>query len=319
MKYKQKILDAFERRQELYPDPGTDCFRLFHASADEIDGLCIDRYGEYLLIQFFTDGLYRDREGIMKAITDAVPRLPADVKGILLKDRRKTSAGGDMADKYESELIDGSMPPQEYVVMQGGIRAGVNLLSGQHTGIFMDMREIRRKLEQFYPTADHILNLFCYTAVFSVHALKYGAGGATNIDLSRPALERARRNYELNGLELIREDFIYGDSFEWIKIFTKKGRHFPLVIFDPPTFARNKNRSFAIKKDYTDNLKLISPIAAGSLVLTCVNTLSVSVDEYMSFHPGGWKNIFLGHESPDFPYRHKPYLKAGLWKVQDYH
>ena len=103
-----------------------------------------------------------------------------------------------------------------------------------------------------------MLNLFSYTALFSVHAVRRGITGAVNVDLSRAVLERAKVNYGLNGLRIDERDFIYGDSLEWIRRFRKKGRTFSFVIFDPPTFSRNRQRSFSSRRDYA-----ASPVNAG--------------------------------------------------------
>jgi 23S rRNA G2069 N7-methylase RlmK/C1962 C5-methylase RlmI len=136
------------------------------------------------------------------------------------------------------------------------------------------------------------------------------------VDLSRSVLRRARTNYELNGLAADDRDFVYGDALNWLDRFHKKGRTFDMVIFDPPTFSRNRNRTFSVRKDYGQALEKIDRVA-GRYVFTSVNTFSVNLDEYVSWHPDRWEPVFLGHESSDFRPGERPYLKAGLWRKKE--
>lgn len=316
LNHEQLIRRAFERREVLFGDTATDCFRLFNGGGDGDENLTIDLYGRYLLVQFFPGAAAREKRDLLKAVENGCVSLPVEVRGILFKDRPKRPAGraGDAA--YASEVAAGAAPPARYTVTQNGVKAVVNLMEGLGTGIFLDMREVRDRLREAYTGGD-ILNLFCYTALHSVHALKNGMNGAVNIDLSRPALRWASLNYEENGLAADEKSFVRGDSLEWIRIFGKKKRRFGLVVFDPPTFSRNRKQSFSINRDYASSLRHLSSIAAGGHVFTCINTESISRNEYLSYHPAGWENLFLAHEPSDFPCRDMPYLKAGLWRVSD--
>lgn len=310
------LLKAFERRQRLYGDPNNNSFRLFNALGDGMNGLTVDLYNEYILVQFYFKELYDRKNDILQAIEKGMQNIPYGVKGMLLKNRLKSGPKDDYIKSRSSDLIIGNNPPREYMVKHNGINALVNLNDGQNTGLFLDMREVRDKLKGIYGSTDSMLNLFCYTAVFSIHALKNGAKYAVNIDLSKPVLRHALKNYEVNGLSGDDRDFINGDCFEWIRILKKNGRRFKLVIFDPPTFSRNKRKTFSIKRDYKKSLDLISNIADGGYVLTSINAESLSMEEYISFHPDGWEMVFFSNESSDFVYRRMPYLKAGLWRVK---
>lgn len=306
---------AFERRAGLYGRPGDDCFRLFNAAGDGIDGLTIDLYGDYLLLQLYFDHVFDRAAELLPAIETALVRLPRRPLGLLVKDRRKIDDGDGFTARRSSEIVWGSGPPAGYGVQHNGITVIVDLVRGQHTGLFLDMREIRRALEPCYQGLGHLLNLFSYTAVFSVHALASGAGSAVNVDLSAPALEKARENYHANGLECDDRDFIRGDSFDWLRRFSRRNRHFDFIIFDPPTFSRNKRGNFSVKKDYNAALHAIGSCARGGLVLSTVNADSVSEEEYRSFHPAAWRLVYFANESSDFVYKTKPYLKAGLWRI----
>jgi len=219
--------------------------------------------------------------------------------------------------QWESRVLEGVYAPEDAVVVQNGVKARVDLVNGQNTGIFLDMRDIRDRLLSFYKSESitRMLNLFSYTAVFSVHALKNGAGNSINIDLSKNVLNRAKINYRLNDLRVDERDFVYGDAIDWIKRLNKRRELFDFIVFDPPTFARNKKGSFSVKKNYLNSLESIKPLVKDRFILTSVNSYSVTEEEYRSFHPVQWKLLMLENESSDFVYKGNPYLKVGLWKT----
>ncbi|TFH41673.1 MAG: class I SAM-dependent rRNA methyltransferase [Chrysiogenales bacterium] len=306
---------AFERRRALYEDRATNCFRLFNGEGDGLPGLTLDWYGEYLLLQYFEPGLNELTREIVGLIESSPAMFPLTPGGVLLKNRLKSVDVFDMASATRSVLLAGGAPPECYHVRQNGVAAVVDLVGGQSTGIFLDMRGVRDRLAAYYTPADVMLNLFCYTALFSVHALKNGISSAVNVDLSRGLLDRARVNYAINGLRIDDRDFIYGDSIGWTRRFHKKGVSFSFALFDPPTFSRNRRRTFSVKRHYPEALALLSRIADRGWVLTSVNSPGIGVEEYIQFHPEGWKLEFLEHESSDFTRSGPPYLKAGLWRV----
>ncbi|HNR89853.1 MAG TPA: class I SAM-dependent methyltransferase [Spirochaetota bacterium] len=306
---------ALDRRADLHADSRTTCYRIFNGGGDGIDGLCVDRYGEYLLVQLYEPSLYDAIDVIRASLETIAARTPFPVAGVLAKDRTLVRETVEIAERRRSVLLLGERPPEDYVVLQNGLRAAVDLLHGQNTGVFLDMREVRDALAQVYAETHDLINLFCYTGLFSVHALAHGVSRAVNVDLSRPFLRRARRNYALNGLPVDDRDFICGDSFEWSRRFSRQERRFDLVVFDPPTFSRNKRKTFSVKRNYRQALAALDMIA-GRYALTAVNSQTVCEDEYRAFHPTGWKCLFVRHEPPDFRLDGAPYLKAGLWHTR---
>ncbi|HOT43894.1 MAG TPA: class I SAM-dependent methyltransferase [Spirochaetota bacterium] len=317
MQIESLLTKAVRKRETLLADAATNCCRLFNGAGDGVPGLTIDRYGDYILMQYFDEGLAPATGDILAAITRVIPLLPERPLGILLKKRLKPDDTRDIASAMKSVVLEGAEPPGGYCVRQNGILAAVDLVGGQSTGIFLDMREVRDRLAGYYRSSDTMLNLFSYTGLFSVHAVRNGITGAVNVDLSKGVLERAKENYRLNGLKVDERDFIYGDSLEWTRRFTKKGKNFTLVIFDPPTFSRNRRRTFSTKKNFQGSLDLLNGLVEDGFVLTSVNSYSITRDEYLSFHPKGWELEFIANESSDFTHGGNPYLKAGLWRIKN--
>lgn len=317
-KYESLLKSAVEKRASLFSDSRTDCFRLFNGDGEGLDGLTIDFYAGHILIQYFNDNMAGAIDSVIKGIISVSAGFPSRIKSVLTKDRRVIKGSADRNSIWKSRIIEGEYSEDDGVIVrQNGTLAKVDLVNGQNTGIFLDMREIRGELEKFYPGSGikSMLNLFCYTGLFSVHALMNGVSGAVNVDLSKGVLKRARINYGLNGLAVDDRDFIYGDSMEWIKILARKKTVFNFGIFDPPTFARNRKKNFSVRKDYYNSLEKLEKLVPDGYVLTSINSYSVSRAEYRSCHPEKWELLMFGNESADFVNRGNPYLKAGLWKI----
>ncbi|MCP4138353.1 MAG: class I SAM-dependent rRNA methyltransferase [bacterium] len=316
MKPEELLKIALEKRSHLFNDPQTTCFRIFNTAGDGIDGFTIDLYGEYLLVQYFREEAGEDNIDLMKAVEELAAALPVPVRGILLKSRVVLKGNLDYAEMRKSRLLAGEEPPEGYCVRQNGVLAAVDLVEGQSTGVFLDMRTVRDTLASFYRenSLTSMVNFFSYTALFSVHALKNGVKQAINVDLSKAVLKKARSNYLVNDLKDDDRDFIYGDSLDWIRRFDKNKREFSFAVFDPPTFSRHKKRSFSVKKDYSQSLMFLEKIVPQGYVLTSINSYSVAKDEYLSYHPKSWELVFFENESSDFIHNSNPYLKVGLWK-----
>ncbi len=313
MNYSGLLQQALEKRLGLFQLKDCNCFRICNGSGDAIDGLTIDYYAGFLLVQYYKESVWKDDTVIRKQLLILSKSMPVQIKGILLKNRVKTKETTDFGALRTSILISGDNPPKDFHVQQHGIKMNVDLVHGQNTGIFLDMREVRNSIKSLYPQGGAMLNLFCYTGMFSLHALHNGMQSAINIDTSKAVLKRAESNYQLNAQHCDKRDFIHGDAMTWVNKFTKLQKQFAFIVFDPPTFSRNKNKSFSVKNDYQDSLKTIDAIAS-KYILTSINTYSVTRQQYIDMHPKHWKNIFFKHEAGDFCYAKEPYLKVGLWE-----
>jgi len=307
----ETLKSSYGKRSGLFGNPETDSFRIFNSDGDGIPGLVIDLYSEFLLVQFFDGGLYRNREFILPQILSSFKLIASNIRGILVKDRSMNSSM-DPGDRWKSVLYSGEMPPAEYIVRQNGVSASVDLIGGQNTGLFLDMREARSMLVKYYRPGMRMLNLFCHTALFSVHALVNGIGTAVNIDLSKSALERAKTNYSINGLEYSERDFICGDAYEWLVYCKKKGILFDMVIFDPPTFSRSKKGHFSVSRDFRKYLQKISEVVPSGFLFSSMNSKSMPWKKYGSMHGDSWDPVARMDEPCDFT-GGVDVPKAGLW------
>ncbi len=304
---------AFRRRHDFFSMAGDSCFRLFNSSADGIEGLTLDLYGEYLLGQSFHDEITKIESDVVWASLELCAEMGKPLRGVLWKDRMKKR--GVPGEQVKSRLVHGRLPEEDLTVMHNGMVLACDLIESQNTGIFMDMREVRNALVPYYPACTSMLNLFSYTGAFAVHALLNGVKNCINVDSANSAHNRAKQNYRHNGLIPDDRDFIAGDAETWMKIFIKKKRIFSLIVYDPPTFSRAKGSHFSVRRDFRRHCAMMNELARGGLVLTAMNTVSATKEEYFSFHPESWKRLFYMNEAPDFRFSKDPYLKVALWKI----
>ena len=139
-----------------------------------------------------------------------------------------------------------------------GTVTGASFARGYSAGLFLDQRENRRRwmtgAAGLRPgeagEGAEVLNSFAYTCGFSVCAAQAGAR-VTSLDLSRNYLDWGRRNFEANGLDPAKHEFIHGEVNEWLRRLERKGRRFDAIILDPPTFSRSKEGGvFRVEEDF---------------------------------------------------------------------
>src|SRR5207245_1705193 len=142
-----------------------------------------------------------------------------------------------------------------------GLQFGLSFAEGYSVGLFLDQRDNRRRLlvnhiAAHFPlfqnsaSGAEVLNTFAYTCGFSVCAAKAGAR-TTSIDLSKKYLEWGKRNFSANQIDPAQHEFLYGDVFDWLRRFVKKQRRFDVIVLDPPSFSRSKEKGpFQSEKDY---------------------------------------------------------------------
>ena len=210
----------------------TDALRLVHGESDGIPGLVVDVYaghGIALLDGAGPAALWAPMaEDLVRGLADG---------GYPLKSLSMRRVG------RERKWI-GKPPPQKVLIREGEARMEVDLLRGQKTGLFLDQRANRRLVGE-RSAGLRVLNLFSYTGGFSLAAALGGAQKTTTVDIAAPAVEAAKRNFALSGLEAKAHEFVAADVFDFLEASIKGKRDFDLVVCDPPSFASSEK---ALKK-----------------------------------------------------------------------
>ncbi|GAB4401483.1 MAG: class I SAM-dependent methyltransferase [Anaerolineales bacterium] len=259
--FAERLRKSWERRESLRVANHTTAYRVVNAESDLLPGLVVDRYGEFVAVQFLTLAAERWRNDIVDALVQLLhpvgiyERSDVDVRR---KEGLQPAAG----------LIWGKEPPDTVEILEHGRKFLVDIKRGQKTGFYLDQRENRRRVAQYAADKD-MLNCFCYTGGFSVYAGAAGALRIVNVDTSRDALALARRNMALNGLAVADDEYVEGDVFQVLRRYRDEGRTFDLVVLDPPKFALSQAQVQAATRGYKDiNLLAMQILRPGGILAT---------------------------------------------------
>ncbi len=310
-------------------EPGqTNAFRVIYGASDGWPGWFVEKLSDYLLSQ--------SEAPLDAKQSEELTRFAKNFSSwgcyhkILSRHVRKSN----VADA-SPQLGLGESAPERFEILENGVRYEMSFNEGYSVGLFLDQRDNRHRLLTGHIAADfplpkprtpdakpEILNTFAYTCGFSVCAAKAGAR-VTSLDLSKKYLEWGKRNFTLNGLDPAAHDFIYGDTFDWLRRLTKKGRAFDAIVLDPPTFSQSKEHgTFRADKDYGKLVTAALPVLKpGCVLLASTNAADWPPEEFLAaieaaVHAAKRK-ILQRHyvpQPPDFPIsRAEPaYLKT-VW------
>ena len=240
--------------------PGEDALRVVFGEADFLPGLVVDKYGDWLSIQLLTSGMEFRREAILAALTELFRP-----KGILARNDVAVRSLEGLEEKVE--ILSGSIP-DVVEISEHGIRLLVDLMGGQKTGHFLDQKSNHLLLKGLCAEKE-ILDLFCYSGSWALHAASFGARSVLGIDISEKATVMARRQAELNGMaDRVRFEAV--DAFARLRSLRDEGRRFGVIVLDPPAFVKSKKLlNEALKGYITVNRRAMELLDDGGYLVTC--------------------------------------------------
>lgn len=261
---------ARQKRHYFYQSDLTTAFRLFNQDGDDFGGLTVDLYDTYAVFSWYNTFIYSKKDMIITAFQEVFP----EVKGAYEKIRFK---GLD----YESAFLYGQEAPENFTVLENGVAYQVFMNDGLMTGIFLDQHEVRGSLVDGLATGKSLLNMFSYTAAFSIAAAIGGAVETTSVDLAKRSRELSKAHFKVNGVELDHHHFVVMDVFEYFKYAKRKGLTYDVIVLDPPSFARNKKQTFSVAKDYhkliSQSLEILNP---NGVIIASTNAANVTVEKF---------------------------------------
>jgi len=262
---------AISARQSLASDPDTTAYRLVHAESDYLPGLVVDRYGEWVIVQFLTLGVERHRDEIVAALVGLLaPR------GVYERSDVDVRAKEGLPERVDP--LWGEEPPELVEVLENGHRFLVDVRQGHKTGFYLDQRENRARLPAYSDGGD-VLDVFAYTGGFAVYAAGGRASSVTLVESSAPVLDLARRNLALNGSPPDSVECVEGDVFSVLRGYRAQDRRFDVVVVDPPKFAHSEREVKRAARAYKDvNLLAFRLLRPGGTLFTCSCSGSVSAD-----------------------------------------
>ena len=269
--FEARIAAAVRARERFFID--SDGVRLVHGESDGLPGLIVDRYGETLVAQFLSAGAQRWKP----VLADALLRVTGLSR---LYERSDTGSRALESLPQEAGWLRGE-GPTELVLREHGWRLGLDIATGHKTGYYLDQRDSRRLFAEHTQRLgfQRVLNCYSYTGGFSVAALAGGAGEVVSIDSSGPALERARANVALNGLDAAKAEFLDADVNGSLRRYGEEGRRFDAIVLDPPKLAPTVAHAERAARAYKDinrlAFKLLEP---GGVLFTYSCSGGISAD-----------------------------------------
>jgi 23S rRNA (cytosine1962-C5)-methyltransferase len=258
--------------------------RLFTGDSEGLPGVTVDRYGDFVVVQWLSAGALPWRDELYDAIEGALrPR------GLYEQRRDRPLAG--RAPPEPGVRARGDEAPLEIIVEESGCRFAVDVTAPLGVGFYPDLR-LGRDAVAARAADRRVLNLFSYTGAFSVRAAKAGASQVVAVDSVAKAHARARRNYELSGLDPARMEQVTADALQALERFASRGRRFDLVVCDPPTFshAQGGGPTFSVTRDLAPLaaacLRVLEP--GGVLALSTNSTKLAAADVDRALAEGAW-------------------------------
>lgn len=306
---------AKAKRQDLAASDQTTAYRVFNQDGDGFGGLTVDRYGDYALFSWYNSVAKSLEEEIVSAFQQVFPEIVGGYEKIRFK-------GLD----YETAHLFGQEAPETFLIKENGVAYQVFLNEGLMTGIFLDQHQVRKSLVDGLAAGQSLLNLFSYTAAFSVAAAMGGAAETTSVDLAKRSRELSEAHFVANSLPLDSHRLVVMDVFEYFRYAKRKGLVYDVIVIDPPSFARNKKQTFSVAKDYhrlvEGALEILSP--NGRLILS-TNAANLSRAKFKEEIEKGLGQVVYRYEAEyrlpsDFQYNKKDessnYLKVFTIQVE---
>ncbi len=296
---RRKVTAAWALRKRMLAH--TDYCRALYGEADGVSGLIVDKYGTVAVVQILSAAMDLRRDMIVSVLREVLgvaavyERSDTPVRALEGLEERTGCLFGDCPDQVE--------------IQEHGLKLLVAIAAGQKTGHFFDQRENRQAIAPLVRWAVHekprpdqryqegretlsgnnpsasrqgaeVLDCFCHTGAFALHALHYGAERVTAVDLSETAIAGARQNAERNGLSG-RCEFVVANVFDTLREYEQEERRFDVVILDPPAFAKSRGAREAALRGYKEiNLRALKLIRPSGFLVTASCSFHVSRDDW---------------------------------------
>ena len=252
------VAAAVGRRADFFANAYTNAVRLINAESDGLPGIVADYYAGWVVCQLTSAGAEFWRDTIAAALMKFAPFCTGVSERRDVDVREKEGLRTDSA----FAVLSGAEPPEFVEISEGPVKYLVDVRRGHKTGFYLDQRDARKAVGELANGAE-VLNCFCYTGGFGLYARACGAASVTQVDLSKDALELARKNEALGHFCGTRTDYVEADVFRYLRKCRDEGRTFDLIVLDPPKFASVKSQVMKAARGYKDinllAMKLLKP------------------------------------------------------------
>jgi len=269
---RRRVQAAVAYRQGMVEN--ADAYRVIFSEADGLPGLVVDKYKDVLSIQVLTQAM--DRADVREVILgELVEQLAPDgvVESVDARIRKL-----EALPSREEGLLHGTK--QDAVFQLNGVRFRFHGLGGQKTGAFLDQRQNYAAAAKY--AHGRALDMFTYQGGFALH-LARKCEKVTAVDSSRPALEVAEQNEQLNREHHASDiEWTEANAFDLLKDYSVAGEQYDTIVLDPPAFAKAKKTLNTAMRGYKElNLRALKMLKPGGVLVTCSCSFHVSEAEFL--------------------------------------
>ena len=271
---RDRIAAAVGFRQQVARD--SDSHRVIFSEADLLPGLILDKYNEVLSMQALTQAF--DRQELRQTVLDAIAEHFPEASVVERIDSHIREL--EQLPPRESQLVRGELSSTIFIL--NGVRFHFDGLGGQKTGAFLDQRENYATAARY--AHGEALDCFTYQGGFALHLARVCATVAA-VDSSRPALEVAERNEQLNRAahRCGEIEWIEANAFDLLKDYATAGRQYDTIVLDPPAFAKTKRTVPTALRGYKElNLRALKMLRPGGILVTCSCSFHVGEGEFLA-------------------------------------
>ncbi|HEX2962110.1 MAG: class I SAM-dependent rRNA methyltransferase [Bacteroidota bacterium] len=267
--FKERLLRAYDLRKSLYPR--RESFRLMFSESDFMPGLIIDKYNNTFVMQVYSFGMQKNIDKIVSVL-----KTELKAENVFSKNEAYFRRLEGLTE--EDTVYLGSSRSE--VISDGEVSYRIDFEGGHKTGFYFDQADNRKFIERI-TEGRTVIDAFCNSGGFGLHASRAGAGAVTFLDSSQAEVENARGNFQLNNITC-KADFITGDVFDVFTAMLNEKKKFDVVMIDPPAFAKNKKSLPMAQKGYEKlNRMALGLVEEGGFLVTSSCSYHLSRDSFI--------------------------------------
>ena len=268
----RKVRWAWDHRKATMGEDTSSC-RVIFSEADDFGGLIVDKFEDVLVAQILSIGMEVHKQQIFDTLLAVFAEDGIAIRGIYerndvssrkLEGLPETTGWARYDENASTPKSDTSV-----IINENGVRYYVDFENGQKTGFFLDQKYNRRAVAKI-AQGKRVLDCFTHTGSFALNAALGGAAHVNAVDISQLAVDQARKNAQLNGVE-DRMEFTCANVFDLLtKLEQERCSDYDLIILDPPAFTKNRRSIEAATRGYKDiNYRAMRILPRGGYLATC--------------------------------------------------
>ena len=269
--WRRRLQWAWEYRKQVMPPQDLLCCRIVFGEADELPGLTVDRFGPYLVTQTLSVGIERRKHLLFPLLVELLRQDGQEIIGLYERNDVALREKEGLAEGKGFFPLEGEPIPQQTTtrIVENGITYLVDFENGQKTGFFLDQKYNRQAVARL-ARGRRVLDCFTHTGSFALNAAAGGAERVTAVDVSESAVELARANAALNGLD-DRMEFIAADVFDLLPELAQEGKQpYDFIILDPPAFTKSRRTVDSAMRGYKEiNYRAMKLLPRGGYLASC--------------------------------------------------